>query len=147
MRRMRRTVDTDRRRVRVRRCTVDTSTDDEISDLISQVVDCMRRVESENLKMRKLMSVLDTTMQQAKVTTYSCSKGDAMYQTPASRSTVTIDPLKFYKLVGFDEFLDAVTVPVNAAKKVLGGKELEGVSTVSKPKRKEPVLTVHPSKV
>lgn len=139
---------TGRRRLRVRgrESSLDVSHKEKLRRLVSEVSQRMLTMEILQNEIKDRMPKLEEAMKEAGVANFSCNKGDAIMQTPAGKSTTTIDPLGFYNEVDETDFFNSVKVPVTAAKKILSEKELEAISTTTPPAKKDPVLKVIPKK-
>ncbi len=85
---------------------------------------------------------LEEQLKEAQLSTHSTKKALALYETPGSRSTTTVNVPKFKKVVSEEDFLLSVSVSVAAAKKILSDKEFAAVTDTKAATKKKPQLVV-----
>ena len=86
-------------------------------------------IASLTANIKPLFESLEEDMIAAKMLTLDCDLATASITQSSGKSSVTIDPKKFYDKVSEEDFFASITVGMAKAKVVMGQKEIDRIST------------------
>lgn len=145
-------IDRPARIVRVRRPTAGTTAAlsaaakkrDRVKELISLIGEKEEEAERLSRETKDLYPELLRLMQELRLSSESSDCYEGVITQPRSRSTTTVDTEKFFQAIGGDihELLECVVVPITAARKLFGEKEISKFSTTTTPPEKDPIVVV-----
>ena len=135
------------RRVRVRRkepSLVSAKDRNKLVYLVDSIASNIKTVEELSSDSKEKLKDLEALMKRLSLLTQKTPQGIAEYVTPQGKASSTIDVSAFKELVAEEDFMEAISVTMKNAKKLLSERELEGIVDTVKAQPKEPVLVVRP---
>lgn len=136
-----------RRRVRVRSGTggnISAGSRDLMNVLADSIAKDMKEVVEINARIAASMLKLEATMGEKKLSMWESELADVKTITPPTRAQNKIDVRAFWDATSFDDFVEAASVPMASAKKVMTGKELDKVTIHGRTAQKPDFIKVIP---